>query len=193
MLGRIFALFCLCGTIGGIALGNTAALSQSILDSATQAVTLSVGLLGAMCLWCGVLRVLRDAGVTAFLSRKLSFLLGRIFPTAWQTGHGKEEIAASFVANLLGIGNAATPLALCAMKEMEKDNPHTGRATDDMVTFTVWNTAPVSILPTTLLALRSAAHSQNPAEILPLVWVCSLSSACVAVLLARGLRHLWKR
>ena len=193
MIGKIFALFCLVATVGSIVLGNTQALSEAVLESAQGAVTLSVGLLGSMCLWCGVMRVLEDAGITEWLARRLSFLLGRIFPTAWHSGNGKGAISTALIANLLGIGNAATPLALCAMREMTKDNEKTDTASDDMVTFTVLSTAPLSLLPTTLLALRSAAHSQNPSEILPLVWICSAASATVAVLLARGLRGLWKR
>lgn len=96
-------------------------------------------------------------------------------------------------ANLLGVGNAATALSLRAMEQMQKDNPHSDRASDDQVTFTVYATAPLSLLPTTILALRSAAQSQDPVEILPAVWLCSLACAAMALLLARGLRHLWKR
>ncbi len=172
-------------------------MGTAILQNADRAVTLTVSLLGCMGLWCGVLKVFCVSGWSERLARFLSPILKRIFPDTWKKENGKEEIAASVAANLLGIGNAATPLAVCAMQKMaenqEKEERKKETASDDMITFTVMNTAPLSLLPTTLIALRSAANSQNPTEILPLVWICSFAGCCVAVLLARGLRHLWRR
>lgn len=96
-----------------------------------------------------------------------------------------EEISANLSANLLGIGNAATPLALRAMAAMEAGNPEPGRATDDMITLTVLNTASVSLVPTTILALRRAAGAASPYAILVPVWICSGAAAVLAVLICR--------
>ncbi len=192
MLGILFSVFCLLSTLAGIAFGTIGAVSQSIMQSAQGAITLSFGLLSGMCLWCGVLNVLRQSGVTEWLSQRMSFLLGRLFPTAWRTGKGKEEICAAFTANLLGLGNAATPLALCAMRAMAQENHTPNKATDDMVTFTVMSCAPCSLLPTTLLSLRQSAGAVLATDILPLVWICSFAGCTVSVLLARGLRRVWR-
>ena len=193
MLGRIFACFCLLSTAFALATGRILALGTAVLSGADRAVTVTLGLLGSMCLWCGILNVWKEAGVTKRIAKVLSPLLSRLFPTAWHTGNGKEEIALAVAANLLGVGNAATALSLRAMEQLQRDNPHPDRASDDQVTFTVYAAAPLSLLPTTLIALRAAAGSQQPTEILPAVWLCSLGCTLLGMLLARGLRRLWRR
>ncbi len=192
MIGTLFSLFCLAAAAFAAATCGLGVVSEAILQSAQRAVNVTLFVLGSMGLWCGILNVFRQSGLTDRLSRLLSPILRRIFPTAWKTGNGKEEISASVAANLLGIGNAATPLAVSAMQKMARDNDKKERASDDMITFTVMNTAPFSLLPTTLISLRAAANSQNPTEILGAVWICSFCSCCVAILLARGLRKLWR-
>ncbi len=196
MLGQLFSIFCIFSCAFAFFFAKDVDLGTAILQNADRAVTLTVSLIGSMGLWCGILKVFSVSGWTKGLSRLLSPILKRVFPDAWEKENGKEEIAASVAANLLGIGNAATPLALCAMQKLaqnQADDEKKEIASDDMVTFTVLNTAPLSLLPTTLLALRSAANSQNPTEILPLVWICSFASWCVAILLSKGLRYLWRQ
>ncbi len=189
MLGKIFGAFCVIACLTAICTGNSAALSDAVFAGADSAVKLVFSLVGMMCLWCGILRVLEEAGVTERLAKILSPLMRLMFPDAYKNKKGIREISASISANLLGIGNAATPLGIRAMKELDRGNPVPGTATDDMVTFVALNTASFSILPTTLLTMRRAAGSQNPFAIMPAVWLCSLCGAVLAVLLARTLRH----
>ena len=154
--------------------------------------TLTLSLLGLMCLWGGIMGVAKEGGLLDRLAKLLSPLLRRIFPEAWKSGKGIPEIAAAIVANVLGVGNAATPLAVTAMEALAEG--HEGEAaSDDMVTFTVLGTAFPAFLPTTVIALRAAAGSRNPFDIVPAVWICSVTLSVFAVLLARGLRKGGKR
>lgn len=185
MLGKIFGILCLISLIYGTVVGNGEALGNAVLDGAAGAVELTLSLCGMMCLWCGIMRVLQEAGLIDRLAKGFAPILRLAFPHAAKTGEGMGEISANLSANLLGIGNAATPLALRAMEAMEAGNPQPGRATDDMITLTVLNTASVSLVPTTILALRRAAGAASPYLILVPVWICSAAAAVVAVLLCR--------
>ena len=126
------------------------------------------------------MKVFLDSGVLERLSRILSPLLGRIFPDAWKSGIGKNEITAAISANMLGIGNAATPYALSAMKEMDSAGN-----TRDMAAFTILGTCSVSIVPTTLITLRRAAGSAEPYSIIVPIWLCSLVCAALGIILSK--------
>ena len=131
------------------------------------------------------MEVLREAGAVQKLSRILSPVLRRIFPKTWESGQGSEEICAALSANILGIDNAATPLALSAMEKMQAANPNKERATDDMVTFAVLGASSLDLLPTTLIALRRAAGSAAPYKIILPVWICSFVCAAAGVFLSK--------
>ncbi len=186
MLGRVFGIICILSLVFALITGNTAALSNAVLDGAAQAVELVLTLVGIMCLWCGVMQVLEDAGLVRKLAALMSPFLRIFFPSAYKTRNGAEEIAANISANLLGLGNAATPLAIRAMQKMQADNPDPTCASDDMITLVVLNTASVSILPSTVIALRRAAGSAQPFLIVVPVWICSACCALFALLLSRA-------
>ncbi|MBQ9804921.1 MAG: spore maturation protein A [Clostridia bacterium] len=183
MLGKIFGIFCILALVFGACSGNLGAVANAIPDGAANAVQVLLSLCGMMCLWCGLMEVLREAGVIRRLSRRLAPLLRPFFPQAFATGEGAEEISACISANLLGIGNAATPLALEAMEKMQRHNPHPSRASGEQITLTVLNTASVTLIPANLLALRRAAGSENPFAIMVPVWVTSVLCAALALLL----------
>ena len=187
MLGKTISILCITSFIAALLSGNMQALGNAVIDGAARAVTLTLSLLGIMCLWCGVMRVLKAANFITKLSKLIAPLLKILFPTAYRTGNGLDEISANISANILGIGNAATPFAIKAMEALERDNPEPGRATDDMITLAVLNTASINLLPTTLLALRRSADSSEPAIILVPVWICSAACTLLAVTLARSL------
>ena len=129
--------------------------------------------------------VLREAGMIRALGRILSPLRRHVFPTAWRDADAREEITAAVSANILGIGNAATPLALRAMERMAALNPRPERASADMITFTVLAVASPSLFPTTLITLRRAAGSLYPYAITVPVWIVSCTCAAAGVLLCR--------
>lgn len=188
MLGKIFGMICAVSLVFGIATSRAAELGNAVLDGASGAVTLTISLCGMMCLWCGVMRVLERAGVIGKLSRVMKPLLALFFPDAVKSGEGCGEIAANISANLLGIGNAATPLALSAMDKLQKNNPDPGTASGDMITLAVLNTASISLVPTTILTLRRAAGSSNPFSVVVPIWICSFATSTLALLLCRGMR-----
>jgi len=188
------------------------ALSSSVIDGAAKAVQLSISLCGAMCLWSGVMEALRLSGAVGVMSRVLRPILRVVFPSASRDERASGAISASLAANLLGIGNAATPLALGAMRAIDeaerrtpdsvthtnsprsaphKDQPRS--ASDDMITFAVLGTASLDIVPTTLIALRTAAGAADPFDILVPVWISSAACALLAVLLCRMLALVFRR
>lgn len=190
MLGTVFGVMCLLSIGYGVFSGNVAVLGEAVLDGAGDAVTLTLSLVGIMCLWCGVMQVLRDAGAIRAVTRLIAPLLRVFFPDAYRTGAGTEEIAASISANLLGIGNAATPLALAAMRRLSQAHVAGGgereTASADMITLAVLNTASANFLPTTILALRRAAGAARPFAVVLPIQICSLTCALFALCLTRA-------
>ncbi len=187
MLGKIFGIISLLSVSVSILTSRTQEVANAVIDGASGAVELTISLCGMMCLWCGIMEVLKDAGLISKLSRLLSPFLKLFFPDAYKKRSGAEEISANISANLLGIGNAATPLALCAMKKLQDNNRYADRASDDMITLAVLNTASISIVPSTLLALRRAAGSASPFSVVIPIWICSLASSALALLLCRAM------
>ena len=193
MLGKIFGILCITALLFAIPTGNLTAVANAIPDGAEGAVRVLLSLGGMMCLWGGLMEVLREAGLVTRLSRLLSPVLRLFFPDAYRTGEGAEEISACISANLLGIGNAATPLALAAMKALQKHNPDPTRASDEQVTLAVLNTASVTLVPANLLALRRAAGSSDPFSVVLPGWIVSALCATMALFLTLLPRVLAKK
>ena len=194
MVGKIFAVLCIIAVIFGVHNQNMSEVSSAAVDGAARAVKLAFDLCGAMALWDGVMRVLEVKGAIRRFSRMIHPLLKLIFPDAAKKKNGTEEIGATLAANMLGIGNAATPLAMRAMKKLDENRTQSdiidGRASDDMVTFAVMNTAAFSILPTGVLAMRSAFGSQEAFSVIPCIWICSAASCVIAVISCRVINRL---
>lgn len=188
MLGKIFAILCLTAVLFGTITGQLPAVAAAIPDGAGTAVEVTLTLLGMMCLWSGVMQVLSDAGAIRLLSRLFAPILRHVFPKAYRTGEGYEEICATLSANFLGVGNAATPFALCAMKKMQKHNPTPKEADNEQITLAIMSTASLTLVPANLLALRRAAGSADPFCIMIPVWITSLLCTAFALLLTSFLR-----
>lgn len=193
MLGKVFGVISLISVLFGIYNGRGAEMGEAVLQGASSAIELTLTLGGMMCLWCGVMQVLQQAGAVRALARLLRRPLGYFFPETARTGEGMEEVCGNLAANLLGVGNAATPMALRALEKMQKSNPEPRVATGDMITLTVLNTCSVSLVPSTVLSLRLAAGSHDPFCVVPLIWICSACCAALALLLTRALRsEAWR-
>lgn len=186
ILGKIFSIISIISLLFAIFTGNLSQLAGAILDGASKAVTLTIALVGVMGLWSGVMRVLEDIGVCRMIAKIISPILKFIFPETCRKGIATEEVAANISANMLGLGNAATPMGIKAMQEMSKANGESDTASNDMITFVVMNTCAISLMPTTLIALRRAAGSANPFEILIPVWICSSVCTVVAIFFAKA-------
>lgn len=184
MLGKVFSLLIVSSFVFSLINGNAEEVSRCITASAADAVTLSLSLAGIVALWSGVVHVLDKAGGTKLLARICRPILRRIYPAAFRKHIGENEIAANFAANLLGLGNAALPLGLSVMKALsvEKDDID---LQIDRKTFAVMNTVPPQLFPTTLFALRAAADSAAPFEVLLPIWLCSAATFCFAGVLCR--------
>lgn len=185
MLGKCFFVLCVISVMCATFTGNITEMSNAVIDGASASVQLTLTLAGNMCLWCGIMEVLRLAGAIEKLSVILSPILRHVFPNAWSTGCAKQEITAALSANMLGIGNAATPFAVEAMSKMQDQNSDKDVATDDMVTLSVLGASSVNLLPTTLVALRRSAGSAVPFRIILPVWICSAACAVFGIILSR--------
>ena len=172
--------------------GHGGALSAAAVEGAQAGVTLALSITGAVCLWSGVGKLMEKIGVTASLSRLLSPVLGRIFPSTKKDARLAGSLSANVWANFLGLGNAATPMGIAAVRRL-KDPEEPTLATDEMCRLIVLNTASIQFLPTNVAAVRSALGCASPFDILPAVWVSSLLSASLGVLAAWCLGKVWTR
>lgn len=193
MLAKTFAVMCILSFACALATGRTDALTPAIFAGASRALDISASLVGMTCLWCGIMNILKKTGAIEILAKIISPILRLLFPTAYKTGNGIQECAASISANLLGIGNAATPFALSALKEMSIDNEKTDTASDDMIMLSLISASPISIMPMTVITLRNGAGSLSPTKILVPVWICSLCGFAVTVMLSRLFAKLSQR
>lgn len=185
MMAKVFSVICIISIIFGISVGNTEELSKAIIEGASGAVELTFSLCGMMCLWNGIMNVLLKAGAVRKLSKVMSRFFKLFFPETYKNGDGSEEICSNISANMLGIGNAATPLALAALEKMQKHNLNKDTATDDMITLTVLNTAPLSLIPTTLITLRSAAGAEAPFAVVIPVIISSAATSLFSLFMTR--------
>lgn len=185
MMNWLFGCMILVSVAAAALTGRMGAVSDSIMTECGGAVQLTLGLAGAMCMWSGLMKVADRAGLTAGLSRLLSPLTRLAFPGLDPAGAAMGAITMNLSANLLGLGNAATPLGIAAMQELAKLAPAPGTATDHMAMFVVLNTAALDLLPTTTALLRMQAGAKAPFDILPAVWVASAASVLFGAVTAR--------
>jgi spore maturation protein A len=192
MISYIWAFLIVVGTVVGIATGRVDAVSQAALDGSKDAALLCLGLIGAYALWLGTLNIAHEAGLVSSIARRMRGLIRRLFPGVPPGSAASGFITLNIVANMLGMGNAATPFGLKAMKEMQELNPDKSRATDAMCMFLVINASSVQLLPLTVIALRSAAGSAAPAEIVLTSLLATTVTTSVGIAAARIMRRLWR-
>lgn len=184
-MGGFFLVSVSIAVVYGIISGNIREVSSAALGGASKAVALSIELLGTLCFWSGLMRAAENAGITKALCKILSPLLNLIFPKLKGKNGVMEPISMNIAANLLGVGNAATPLGIAAMKKLRELSSDSDSATSEMVTFVVMNTASLQILPTTVAALRMEAGAERPFDILVPVWFVSSCSLFIGIFLAK--------
>ena len=189
MTAYIWAFLIVVGTAAGIALGNGQAVADAVMDSASASCALCLGMMGTYMLWMGIMNVAKESGLIDKLSSILKRPLGGIFRGLQKGGEAMGYIAMNIAANMLGMGNAATPFGLKAMAEMQKDNPKKDRPTDDMCAFLILNTASVQILPLSVIAVRSASGSNDPSDIVPAAFLATLITAVFGIIGARVMRR----
>ncbi len=177
----------------GIFSGNAEEMSSAILEKAGEAVNLAISLCGIMCLWCGLMRVAERSGLVRLFAAVLSPVLRLLFKGLDKDSRAMQLISLNITANVLGLGNATTPLGISAMQALSEEEHCRGTATDNMILLTVLNTASLQLIPTTAAALRTSFGAGKPMDILPCVWIVSAYSVTVTVTAAKLLAKLSKR
>ena len=190
MMSYIFCIFTALACFCSMLTNRGAALAASIPAGAQAGITLALSLAGSLCLWTGVGKLLEKAGVTSMLSRLLAPLLHWIFPGTRRNKSLSEALSGNICANLLGLGNAATPMGIRAIQEMAR-NSSPGVATDEMCRLIVLNSASIQLIPATVAALRASLGCRTPFDILPAVWITSLCSAGFGMTAAYFFGRIW--
>ena len=174
----------------GLATGRGDLVAAAAVEGAQAAVELCVSIAGMLCLWTGVMEVMRRSGLAEGLSRLLRPVLSALFPQVSGDRGVMDSISANVSANLLGLGNAATPLGIEAVRRMERKSP--GTASDAMCMLVVCNTASIQLIPTTVASVRAAAGSSAPFDILPAVWLASALSVGVGIAACKLFARIWR-
>lgn len=190
MLGKCFSFLCITSFVFAIFTKNMSALSSAIIDGASKGVTLTLSLIGIMALWKGIMEVLKQGGAIKFLSRILRPVLKPIFPNSFGKNQAAEEITACISANILGISNASTPLAINAMKKMGELRK-SDAASNDMIMLSLIGCSSFCLIPTTVLALRQASGASINYEIIPVVWIVSGACMLISIALCRILGAIY--
>lgn len=176
MINYIWFFILAAGILFGLITGRGDVLTKSVVNSANSTVQLVIGLIGIMCLWCGIMRIAQKSGLTDKLAVVLKPILKLIFKDASKDDKALGAIIMNLTANMMGISNAATPFGIKAMEEMDKHNKEKGTATNDMALFLVLNAACIQFVPTTVISIRAACGSQNPGAII-LPAICATAVA----------------
>ena len=174
----------------GLATGRGELVAAAAVEGAQAAVELCVSIAGMLCLWTGVMEIMRRSGLAEGLSRLLRPVLSVLFPQVSGDRGVMDSISANVSANLLGLGNAATPLGIEAVRRMERKTP--GTASDAMCMLVVCNTASIQLIPTTVASVRAAAGSSSPFDILPAVWLASALSVGVGITACKLFARIWR-
>ena len=191
MMSWLFTGMLVLSLLFGILNGRMEQVSISAVNECSNAVTLAIQLAGVMCLWSGLMRIAEVSDLTGKLSRLFRPVMKLLFWHLPADSKAAKAIIMNLTANLLGLGNAATPLGISAMKELEKISPRKGIASNEMALLVVLNTASLQLIPTTTAALRLAAGSAAPMEILPAVWLASSMSILSGILAAKFFSRLF--
>ena len=189
MINYIWFIMIFLGILVSVFTGNGEAMSNTIISSIDSTVTFIISLVGLMCFWCGVMRVAEKSGLTEKLAKLMKPVLKVIFKEAAKDEKALGAIVMNITANMMGLGNAATPFGIKAMEEMDRLNRDKGRASNDMALFLVLNAACVQLVPSTVISIRAAARSTNPGVIILPAILSTTIAAVVGVICAKILQR----
>ena len=193
VVNLLWLFLMLSGVIMAMIKGRADVVTAAILEGAKTAVDTSFGLIAIIAFWLGVMRVAEAAGLIEFLSRLVRPLVRLLFPGLPPNHPAVGAIILNLAANILGLGNAATPAGLAAMREMQKLNPHPEEATPAMCTFLALNTACLTLVPTTIIGIRALYGSREPAAIIGTTILATACGMTVAVLADAVLRRFYPK
>lgn len=183
MINKIWAFFIIIGILFSLVTNNVVTLNKEILNSAKVTLNMLLEIFPIMALWLGIMNIAKESGLLFKISSKISPLLSKLFPDIPKGHESIGYIASNIIINVFGLGSAATPFGLKAMKSLQELNPKKDTASKSMITFLVINTGGVTLVPTTIIALRMLYNSKNPTEIvLPCIVATIISSICAIIL-----------
>ena len=185
ILNIIWPIFIIVSFIYAILTGRVEEINVEIFNSSHEAIQLCISLLGTICLWNGIMKIASETTLITKFVDIIKPLMKILFPELKENSKAFMEISMNMVANFLGLGNAATPLGLKAMQTMQKENTDKDRLSNSMMMFIVINTASIQIIPTTVIAIRTAFNSSNPTEIIVPVWISSIIAAITAIVITK--------
>lgn len=187
----IICLFFGISCLSALLLGRGSELAAAVPAGAQAGITLALSMAGSLCLWTGVGRLLEAGGATQALSRLIAPLLHWLFPGTKRDSVLAGSLSGNICANFLGLGNAATPMGIDAVRRMQPAG-RPGCATDEMCRLIVLNTASIQLIPANVAAVRASLGCASPFDILPAVWITSICSAGLGVAAAWGLSKVWR-
>ncbi len=194
MLNYIWIGMLAIGFIVGILTGRMDVVTKAAIESSQAAVTVCIGLTGVMCLWTGLMKIAEKGGMIKAISRFVQPVMRFLFPEIPKDDPAMGAIVMNLVANFLGLGNAATPLGIKAMGELQRLNKERETASNSMCMFLVLNTAAIQLVPASIIALRTSAGSTKPTEIIVCIWIASICATIAGVIATKILGWpLWKK
>ena len=182
MLNSIWPIFILSSIVYGILSGNLENLNNSVFNGAQDAVTTTITLLGSLCLWSGIMSIAENTNFVNIISKIIKPVIKFLFPEIKNNKNLTQEISMNVIANILGLGNAATPLGLKAINSMQEKNKNKKTLSNSMMMLIVLNTASLQLIPTTVIAIRNSLNSKNPTSIIFPVWIATIVAAIVGII-----------
>ena len=193
LLNIVWPIFIIISFIYAIFSGNLEKLNSSIFESTETAINLSLTMLGTMCLWNGIIEIAMNTALIDKLNKILKPIINFLFPEVKDNREITSEISMNMIANILGLGNAATPLGLKAMKSMQKCNNEKDTLSNSMIMLIVINTASIQIIPTTVIAIRNSLGSENPTSIVFPVWIATIAAAVFGIIATKIIIKITKK
>ena len=182
MLNLVWPIFIIISIIYACLFGTLPKVNDSIFDTIESTMSLLFTLAGTMCFWSGIMNVLEKTDFFLKMRKKISKVIKIIFRDIENDSKESEFISLNILSNLLGLGNAATPMGIKAMDAMDEKNKNKNYMTKDMMMFILINTASIQIIPTTVIAIRQSLNSQNPASIIIPIWISTIIGTIVGIL-----------
>ena len=182
MMNYLWPFFIIISFMFAFLTGNIENVNNSIFQSTEDAIKLTLTLLETICLWNGIMQIASKTSILKRLTKLLKPFINFLFPELKENISIKSEISMNMIANILGLGNAATPIGLRVMKQLQKENPKKDTLSNSMAMFIVLNTASLQIIPTTVIAIRSNMDSINPTKIIIPVWIVTICAAITAII-----------
>ncbi len=193
MVNYIWAFFIITGIVYAFFTGKTDVINSEIISSASTSINMILTILPIMCLWLGLMNIAKESGLLKIMSNNISPIVKKLFPEIPKDHEALGLISSNIIMNMLGLGNAATPFGLKAMKSMQELNKNKDVASRSMITFLVINTASVTIIPTTVISFRVINGATNPTDILLSSIITTILSCLIGLILDRLLYLLWRR